>query len=81
MHSESDTTTITGTKPQTRADRIKIAVINVNNVQSKGIAGAFKAYIQTNNPDTVIANETCISSDFLDNDILPSNYTSIRDDK
>ena len=81
MHSESDTTTNTGTKPQTKADRIKIAVINVNSIQSKGKAGAFNAFIKTNNPDIVIANETCISSDFVDDDILPSNYTSIRDDK
>ena len=33
------------------------------------------------NPDVVIANETCISSDLVEDDILPSNYTSIRDDK
>ena len=79
MHSESDTTTNTGTKPKTRADRIKIAVINVNSIQSKGKAGAFKAYFQTKNPDIVIADETCISSDFVDDDILPSTYTSIRD--
>ena len=29
----------------------------------------------------MIATETCITSDFVDDYILPSNYTSIRDDK
>ena len=81
MHSESDTTTTTGTKPQTRADRIMIAVININSIQSKGKGGAFKAYIQTKNPGIVIASETCISSDFVDDDILPFNFMSVHDDK
>ena len=42
---------------------IRVAVINVNSIWSKAKAGAFKAYIMTNNPDIIIANETGITGD------------------
>ena len=62
-------------------DFLKIAVINVNSVRSTAKAGAFKAYVETNNPDIIIANETCITSDFVDNDFLPPGYCALRDDR
>ena len=63
------------------AGRLKIAVINVNSIKSRGKQGCFKAFIDDHNPDIIIACETEITKDTVDEDILPPKYESIRDDK
>ena len=60
---------------------IKVAVINTSGISSRAKSGEFKAYINVENPDVIVACETNITPDMVDSDFLPSNYTAIRDDK
>ena len=60
---------------------IKVAVINTSGISSRAKSGEFKACINVDNPDVIVACETNIMPDMVDSDFLPNNYTATRDDK
>ena len=67
LHSEPTTppTDSTHGKPRKCPGNIKVLVINVRSVRSRGKAGALKAHIVDTKADIVIANETKITPDLL----------------
>ena len=62
-------------------ERVKIAVLNTASIKGRKKAGEFKAYIESENPDIVIASKINLTSHEVDSDFLPSGYLAFRDDK
>ena len=64
-----------------KSQKLKLTIINVNSIKSSTKQGMFHAFINEHNPDIIIANETEVDTNILDNELLPSNYRSIRKSK